>query len=170
MKHSRLRALAAAAFALVAIGPLAALRSAAEDHPGGHAILTPGDIVWKAAPPVLPPGAQAAILHGDPAKEGLFAMRLKVPAGYKVPPHWHPADEHVTVLEGTVAFGMGDTIDEKAGKDLPAGGFFFMPAKHRHWALAKSEATIQIHGVGPWQVNYINPADDPRGGKAAGGR
>jgi quercetin dioxygenase-like cupin family protein len=146
----------------VVLGLGAGLAAVADEAADGHAILTPADLAWKPGPPSLPAGAKMVVLHGDPSKEGLFTMRLQVSAGYKVPPHWHPANEHVTVLDGTVIFGMGDKVDEKTGKTLPAGGFFFMPAKHHHWALAKTDATIQIHGQGPWAIHYLNPADDPR--------
>ena len=143
---------------------------AGHDGDKGHVVVRPGAVKWGPAPPSLPPGAQLAVLSGDPGKPGVpYVFRAKLPDGYKVPPHWHPADEHVTIIEGTVAFGMGDRLDEAAGKDLPAGGFFYMPAQHRHWALARTDAVIQIHAKGPWAVNYVNPADDPRWAKEAVG-
>ncbi len=128
-----------------------------------HTMFAPDAIAWKPAPPSIPAGAQLAVLDGDPSKPGLFTARFKFPANYKIPPHWHPADEHVTVISGTLAMGMGDTLDESKTQDLSAGGFAVMPAKMHHYAFTKSETILQIHGMGPWGINYINPADDPRG-------
>jgi quercetin dioxygenase-like cupin family protein len=88
-------------------------------------------------------------------------VRLKMPAGYKIAPHWHPTDEHVTVLAGTFSLGMGDTFDKAAMKDLPAGGYVLLPAEMRHYAMARTAATVQVSGPGPFALNYVNPADDP---------
>lgn len=102
------------------------------------------------------------VIEGDPKVEGAFTMRIKVPDGWKVPPHHHPADEHVTVIEGTFNMGMGETFDAKATHALPPGGFAVMPRGHRHFAWAKGETIVQVHGIGPWGIVYVNPADDPR--------
>jgi quercetin dioxygenase-like cupin family protein len=126
-----------------------------------HAIVIPGDLEWKEAPVNLPSGAKLAVLEGDPAKAAPFTMRLKMPAGYRIPPHSHPAIEHVTVIEGTCALGFGDKWDEKKMKELTSGSFAFMEPGHNHFALAKTEAIVQMHGVGPWGIKYVNPADDP---------
>lgn len=133
----------------------------AKEH-AAHIMLTPAEIQWKAAPPSLPPGAQVSILEGDMAKPGFFALRIKLPAGYKVPPHWHPGHERVTVLSGTFYLGHGDTFDEAALKVYPAGSYSSMPPKMRHFATAKEDTVIQIATIGPWGINYVNPADDPR--------
>lgn len=90
-----------------------------------------------------------------------------MPAGYKIAPHWHPTDEHVTVLSGTFALGMGEKFDPTALKDLSSGGYGLMPAQMRHFAMAKTAATIQVHGIGPFALSYVNPADDPRTAVAA---
>jgi quercetin dioxygenase-like cupin family protein len=127
-----------------------------------HVQVAPAEVKWGPAPPALPKGAQSAVIHGDPTKPGPYVMRVKFPAGYKVAPHWHPTDENVTVLEGTISFGMGDTFDAAAAKDVPTGGFSMMPAQMRHYAFTKGGATLQLHGVGPFGVTYVNPADDPR--------
>ena len=128
-----------------------------------HIIMSASEVKWGPTPPSLPPGAQAAIIEGDPTKAGsLFTIRLKAPDGYKVPPHWHPVAEHVTVLEGTFVIGMGDKFDESAGKELVAGSFASMPKGTRHFAWAKGETIIQVHGIGPFELIYVNPADDPR--------
>jgi uncharacterized protein (TIGR02246 family) len=129
--------------------------------PGQHTLLAPAKLAWGPAPPVLPPGAKFAVLSGDPSKAEPFTVRLEVPAGYAVAPHWHPTDEHVTVLAGTFALGMGDTLDKAAATELPVGGYALLPAMMHHYALAKTAATVQVHAMGPFVINYVNPADDP---------
>ena len=101
------------------------------------------------------------VVSGDPGKPGLFVVRLKLPAGYKINPHWHPTDEHVTVLSGTFALGMGEKFDQAAMTELPVGGYALLPAQMRHYAMAKGETTVQVHGQGPFTLTYVNPADDP---------
>jgi quercetin dioxygenase-like cupin family protein len=128
-----------------------------------HTALAPDELTWGPAPPGLPPGPQLAVVSGDPSKAGLpFTMRVKFPDGYKVPPHWHPTDENVTVIQGTLNIGTGDKFDESAGKQLPAGSFAMMPKKMHHFAWATGETIVQIHGTGPFAITYVNPADDPR--------
>jgi quercetin dioxygenase-like cupin family protein len=132
-------------------------------------VVTPKDMSWKPGPAALPRGAQAMVLEGDPATPGaLFTVRLKLPANYTISPHWHAADEHVTVVSGTFAIGHGEKLDAAQARDLPAGSFFVMPAKHVHFATTRSEAIVQLHAVGPWSINYVNPADDPRGAGLGG--
>jgi quercetin dioxygenase-like cupin family protein len=133
--------------------------AAAQD---GHTMTSPEDIQWGAAPPVLPPGAEAAVLFGDPSKEGLFALRVKFPAGYAIPPHTHPVDEVVTVVSGTFKLGMGETADQSATTELPAGSFFALPPKMAHFAFTDEETVVQITTNGPWGLTYVNPEDDPR--------
>ena len=101
------------------------------------------------------------MLSGDPTKSGPFIIRAQVPAGYRVPPHWHPTDENLTILSGTVALGMGETFDETKMEATPAGGVVVLPAEMRHYFMARTAATFQVHGMGPFAVNYVNPADDP---------
>jgi quercetin dioxygenase-like cupin family protein len=119
------------------------------------------DVKWGPAPPVLPKGAMLAVLAGDPGSTGPVSVRLKMPAGYKIPAHWHPTDEQLTVLSGTFSIGMGDVLDMKKGATLHAGGFGIAPANMHHYAWTKTGATIQLNLMGPLQVNYVNPADDP---------
>ncbi|MBV9570008.1 MAG: cupin domain-containing protein [Alphaproteobacteria bacterium] len=119
-------------------------------------------VKWGPAHPALPPGAQTALMAGDPAGTGFVSIRAKMPAGYKVPPHFHPTDEHVTVLSGTMAFGMGDMIDAKSAKTVNRGGYFAAPANMHHYAMAKTAAVIQIDFMGPFGITYVNPGDDPR--------
>ena len=127
-----------------------------------HALLTSEDMRWGQAPASLPPGAQAAVLEGDPAKEGPFTLRLRLPDGYRLPPHFHPAVEHVTVLQGTFILGMGEKASTQTEKALTAGSFAYMPAGMRHFARTQGETIVQLHGAGPWGISYVNPADDPR--------
>lgn len=126
-----------------------------------HVSSTSADVKWGDAPPSLPPGARLAVITGDPSKSEPFTLRVQMPAGYRIAPHWHPTDEHVTVLSGTFAFGMGEKFDEKALRDLSAGGYTLMTATMPHYAIAKGPTVIQVHGVGPFVLNYVNPADDP---------
>jgi quercetin dioxygenase-like cupin family protein len=127
-----------------------------------HVVVRPDDVKWGPAPPSLPPGAKIAVFLGDPGKAGSYVMRAKLPDGYKVPPHWHPSDENVTVLQGTLMVGKGEKYDAKATEPLPTGSFMRMPKGMRHFAWAKGETIIQLHGTEPFEINYVNPADDPR--------
>jgi quercetin dioxygenase-like cupin family protein len=120
------------------------------------------DLQWKDGPGVLPAGAKFAVLEGDPSKEGLFTMRLQLPNGYQIPPHYHSGVEHVTVISGTLNVGMGEKFDKSATKRMPAGTFGYWPPAMRHFAWTDGETTLQLHGIGPWTVTYVNPADDPR--------
>lgn len=126
-----------------------------------HVLVGGPEIKWGDAPPVLEKGASLAVISGDPSKASPFVIRLKMPAGYKIAPHWHPTDEHVTVISGTFALGMGEKFDAATMKELQPGGYGLMPAEMRHFALAKTAATVQVHGVGPFALNYVNPSDDP---------
>jgi len=126
-----------------------------------HVLVSPADLKWGDPPPVFEKGASFTVVSGDPGKPGLFVVRLKLPAGYKINPHWHPTDEHVTVISGVFALGMGEKFDKATMKDLPAGGYAFLPAEMRHYALAKTAAIVQVHGMGPFALTYVNPADDP---------
>jgi ketosteroid isomerase-like protein len=126
-----------------------------------HVMVAPSAVTWGDGPPSLPPGVKMAVVSGDPTQPQPFVIRAQMPAGYRIPLHWHPTDEHVTVLSGTVALGMGEQFDQAAMNELPAGGYFVAPAEMRHFFMARTAATIQVHGVGPFAVNYVNPADDP---------
>jgi ketosteroid isomerase-like protein len=129
---------------------------------GTHTMLAPGEVTWGSTPPGLPEGARAAVISGDPGKPEPYVLRAQLPANYRIAPHWHPTMENITVLSGTVALGMGDKFDESAMKDVPVGGFASLPAEMHHFFMSKSAATIQVHGMGPFAITYVNPADDPR--------
>jgi quercetin dioxygenase-like cupin family protein len=123
--------------------------------------LRSSEIQWGPAPPVLPAGAQMAVLAGDPAGSGLVTLRLKMPAGYRIPPHWHPTDEHVTVISGTFALGMGDKLSEKQSKTLDAGGYAIASANMHHFAWTETGAVVEVNLMGPFQITYVDPLDDP---------
>lgn len=127
-----------------------------------HTMVLPDQISWGPGSPALPPGAQMAVLDGDPKGPGMFTLRIKFPDGYAVPPHWHPSDEHVLVLSGSLMVGLGDKADANAMHPLPAGGFAKMPRRTNHYVRAKGETVIQVYGMGPFELNYVNPKDDPR--------
>lgn len=148
-----LLSLAAAAVALVAAP------AAADDS---HKMVSAQEIKWGPAPPSIPAGAQAAVLYGDPGKDGLFSLRLKLPKGYALAPHTHPKPEIVTVISGTFRLGMGEKADKSKGRALQAGSFFALSPGLAHFAFAEEETVIQLNSTGPWSLTYVNPADDPR--------
>lgn len=128
-----------------------------------YILLTQSEIKWVDGPASLPPGSKVAVLEGDPKQAGLITMRLKFPPHYKLAPHTHPADERVTVISGTLFFGVGDKVDAKKAKALKAGSFFIMPPHTGMFGwTGNKETIIQLNVMGPWGINYINPADDPR--------
>ena len=115
------------------------------------------------AEPAVLPGALLAVVQGDPSKEGLFVYRLKMPPGYRIPPHLHKASENVTVLSGDFFIGLGEKFDQGKGQELPVGGFLSVPPNHPHYAwVGGSETIVQVHGVGPDRSRFVNPEDDPR--------
>jgi mannose-6-phosphate isomerase-like protein (cupin superfamily) len=127
-----------------------------------HLIVRREQIQWGPGPAILPPGASVAVIEGDPAAAGkLFTLRLRMPHDYRIPPHWHHADEHVTVISGIFRVGMGDSFDVAQMDALSTGGFAVLPARHHHYAMAEGETEIQVHAVGPWKLIYVNPEDDP---------
>jgi hypothetical protein len=142
---------------LLALG-FAGSAALAADAP---AAMAPDAITWGDAPPILPPGAKIAVLSGDPGAEGPFVLRLQFPSGYDVPAHFHSGDELITVISGRFGIGHGDKLDREKGEVLPVGGFVEMPAGHHHFAWAETDAVVQIHGPGPFDITYLNPADDP---------
>jgi hypothetical protein len=159
---------------MLAVVALAALiltrtRPAPADHPNEDmeeaSIHTASSLKWVDGPPTLPPGAKVALLEGNPAKPGPFVIRVKLPDGYRVPPHTHLKRERVTVVSGTFYIGMGDKFDRARGKKMPAGAYGTWPAGMKHFAWVKGETVIQLHGEGPWSIKYVNPADDPRNAK-----
>lgn len=151
----KLHAFAPLAAALIALAPLAAQAQA------GHVIAVPSELKW-ADVGSLPPGAKVAVIEGPLNEAAPFIMRLKLPANYQIPAHQHTAIEHVTVISGTFHLGMGDKLDRSATRSLGAGSVAVMPIGMRHFAWTGEETVIQVHGIGPWTITYVNPADDPR--------
>lgn len=123
---------------------------------------TPDQVKWDPAPPFVNPGAQLAVLEGDPtASSGDFTIRLKMPAGYRIAPHWHPKRENVTVISGNFKVGMGDKFDESKMMTFGPGSFAYLDPDMHHYAMADGATIVQVHGMSPVQFNYVNPADDP---------
>jgi quercetin dioxygenase-like cupin family protein len=135
---------------------------AGQDEHAKHTVVLADQVQWKPGPDSLPSGAQFVVLEGDPSKEGAFTMRLKLPSNYRIPPHTHPKVERVTVLQGSFRLGSGRHFDEQKMQRLTAGSFFIMPPGMEHYAATDQETIVQLNGFGPWGIQYINPADDPR--------
>ena len=144
---------------LISLGLAAPLANAQDAH--HHLLLDPGKLTW-AAVPSLPPGAQIAVIEGPMNQAVPFTIRLKFPDNYRIPPHWHPAVERLTVLSGIFHLGSGESFDKAKAETLPAGGIAIMPAQMRHYAWTTGETVVQLHGTGPWGVTYVNAAEDPR--------
>lgn len=159
MTNARLSIFAALSLAAVALTGTASPGQAHEPH---HTVV-PGDAIeWGPAPPSLPAGAQAARLLGSPAEEGPFVLRLKFPAGFVVPPHVHSKDEFIVVLTGDLVIQSGERVDPAALKGMPTGTFFHLPSGMPHYLFAETESVVQLNGMGPFDVKYIDPKDDPR--------
>ncbi|HSV44902.1 MAG TPA: cupin domain-containing protein [Ramlibacter sp.] len=144
-----------AGLALAIAAPLALAQA------GQHVMMDPAKLSWTAVPS-LPPGAQLAVIEGPMSEAVPFTVRLKFPANYRIPPHWHPAVERVTVLSGTINMGAGEKFDTAGGHALATGAVTIIPAKSPHYLWTTGEAIVQLHGTGPWGITYLNKADDPR--------
>jgi Cupin domain len=130
--------------------------------PAGHNAFTPDSVPYGPVPSFIPAGAQLAVVEGDPmASTGDYTIRLKMPDGYKIPPHWHPKRENVTVISGTLKFGMGDKFEESKMSPFPAGSFAYLEPDMHHYVEAKGETVVQVHGMSPVAFNYINASEDP---------
>jgi quercetin dioxygenase-like cupin family protein len=128
-----------------------------------HIMLTPEDIRWGACPPAVPPGASCAVVEGSLATaNALFAYRVKMPDNYRIPPHFHPVDEHLVVISGVFNLGHGDKLDLGATRSMMAGSFIVMPKGLPHFASTTGETVIQVYAIGPWGLTYVNARDDPR--------
>jgi quercetin dioxygenase-like cupin family protein len=149
--------------AAILVGALASV----EAQTKSHVISAVKEAQWGPAPPMLPPGAEIAVLAGSPMGTSAYSVRLKFPANYAIPAHSHPTDENVVVISGALTFGMGDKLMKgaAANKTLAAGGFAMMPAGMNHFAYTSGETTIVLYGQGPVEFKYVNPADDPRNKK-----
>jgi len=147
------------AFAVVA--PFFMGVSAGWAQPSGHRMISPNDLKWGDVPS-LPPGAKIAVIEGPINEAVPFTFRLKLPANYRIPAHWHPAVERVTVISGTFNMGVGDKLDTQNAIPLAPGSMMILQPKTNHFGWTKEEVVVQLNGTGPWGVTYVNPADDPR--------
>ena len=154
----------AISLAVIILGALAG-PTLAQGTSDKQIFINPKDIKWGDAPPSMPKGAKLAVLQGDPGKAGPFVVRLMVPPGYKVAPHWHSQDESLTVISGTLYFGKGDKLEMSKAHALSVGGFHALPGKEHHYVFAKTRTVIQVNGSGPFDMTYINPDDDPQKAK-----
>jgi quercetin dioxygenase-like cupin family protein len=130
--------------------------------PDEHLLYGVADVAWQDGPGSFEAGSQVAILEGDPGAPGVFTMRIRMPDGFRIAPHFHPNVERVTVLSGTFHLGSGEVLDPDATTALGPGSYTSMPPGMRHFAIAEGETVIQLTSVGPWIINYVNPEDDPR--------
>lgn len=130
-----------------------------------NTLYMPSDIKWANAPNSLPKGAELAVLEGDPMQSGPFTMRIKLPANYQIPPHWHTAIERITIISGNFYLGMGEQVNLQKAKKYPTGSFVSLPPEMRHFAFTHSPVVVQLHGMGPWDIHYVNEQDDPRNKK-----
>lgn len=135
---------------VLAAGPLTA-----------QAVVSSATLQWGPPPPFLAPGAKFALLQGNPADSGEFTIRLSLPKGYVIAPHWDPTDENVTVISGSFLVGMGDVVKREDATRFTAGGFVIAPANMHHYAVAAEATVVQVHGMGPFAINYINEKDNP---------
>jgi len=127
----------------------------------GQAAPAASALKWGPAPAVFPAGAKMAVVSGDPGKAGMFTIQLSMPAGYTIPPHFHPTAEHVEVVSGTFLVGMGDKIDQSHMKTMAVGDSGTIPAKAHHYAVAKTATVVAVTAMGPFAMTYVNPADTP---------
>lgn len=155
------------ALGLTLVASLSVISAVPAHGQTNHMAAPASALSWAPAPPFLPPGARFAVLQGDPGQAGVYTIRLEFPPGYVIKPHFHPTDEHVTVLSGTFVVGMGDVVDTQHAQALTAGGFITAPANGHHFAVTRVKTVVQVHGEGPFAITYVNPADDPRRTTAA---
>ena len=148
---------------LLALAGTCSAQPAEEQKDPGHVIVTPSQTQWQPAAAPLPPGAEVAVLDGDPSQAGAqYSIGLKMPDGYKIPPHWHPMDASVVVVKGVFVMGLGDKFDRSKGHELAAGAFMRMSKGVHHFEWNIGETIIYVYGAGPLDTIYVNPADDPR--------
>jgi quercetin dioxygenase-like cupin family protein len=154
-----------AVFGVLAAGPMVIAAGTTMAAETAHVMATLNDAKWGPAPPLVPPGAQIAVLSGDPMKAAPYTVRFKFPANYAIPAHSHPTDENVSIVSGELFMGMGTKLDQAHATGLSSGGYALMPAGMNHFAFTKAETTILLYGIGPVEFKYVNPADDPRNHK-----
>lgn len=165
MKTSKIKHFASTAAIVGALALASVAPAGAGEGQGHHKMVPVEQVTFQPGPATLPAGAQLAVLHGSPAEEGPFVIRLKFPAGYVIPPHTHPKEEHVTVISGGFGMGTGDTVDRSTAPIMAAGSFVRIPVGMSHFAWTEEETVVQINAMGPFGITYVDPADDPRGSK-----
>ncbi len=143
------------------VATMLALPMASWGQMNGHRMVLPNDLAWSDVPS-LPPGAKIAVIEGPMSEAVPFTLRLKFPAHYQIPAHWHPAVERVTVLSGTFYMGTGNRLSRENSMAVPTGGMMIMQPRQHHYAWTQDEVIVQLNGTGPWGIHYVNPADDPR--------
>lgn len=158
-RPARPLALAGAAILVAGLAAVAPPLSAQEAH---HTVTAVDEVAFGPAPPFLPEGAEIAVLYGDPGADGEFVVRLRFPAGYAIPAHSHTMDEIVTVVSGQLGLAAGDKLDREAAPLLAPGGFAMLPAGMNHFAWAEEETVVQLNGMGPFEITYVEDSDDPR--------
>jgi quercetin dioxygenase-like cupin family protein len=144
------------------VGEASASGAIVDEGPKEHLIYRPDDIEWQPGPASFEPGSEFAVLEGDLAQPGVFTMRIRMPDGFHISPHWHENVERVTVLSGRFHLGMGEQLDRQAARPLEPGSYTSIPREMRHYAIAEGQTEIQLTSVGPWIIKYVNPQDDPR--------
>jgi len=149
-------------WSVLLLSSVATLAAASLGAQSTHVLQNATDAKWGPAPPMLPAGAEVAVVSGDPSKTGPFVLRLKFPANYSIPAHSHPTDENVTVLSGSLFVGMGNKLDRAAGDAVATGGYALLPQGMNHCAYTKGAATILLFAQGPFDFKYVDPKDDPR--------
>lgn len=144
-------ALAAVVLVLGSVMP-----AAAEDAKSGGLVANPSGFLWEDAPPAFPRGAQVARLSGDPARAAPFAVMIRLPGGYDLPPHWHDQDRQLLVVSGRLFVGVGGSVDLDHAERAKAGSYLFIPAKTRHWLRARTKTMFEMHGVGPLDIRFVD--------------
>jgi quercetin dioxygenase-like cupin family protein len=156
----RLKTVSSSGLAVLLAAAAAGAQSPSRSSAVHAAIVAPLDVKWRP----LRPGAEIAVVSGNPDAAGEpFVMRMRYTGAVRVPPHWHPTDEHITVLSGTFMLGMGERFDESSAAAIVAGGYALAPAKMPHFAWSTGDTVVQVHGIGPFAINYVNAADRPKG-------
>lgn len=146
----------------LALAVITAASAASAEAVNTHKTFLPGAIKWTAGPSSLPAGAEAAVLYGDPAAAGEFALRIKLPKGYAIAPHTHPKAEVITVISGNLRLGLGPAADKSGLESLPPGSLSVMPAGVVHYVSVDDETVVQVNALGPFAIDYVNPKNDPR--------
>jgi anti-sigma factor ChrR (cupin superfamily) len=156
MNRRKLNSICVGLMFLIAAGISVYGQEKKETSEAPHKVIHFGDLKWT---PIIK-GCDLASVSGDPNGEGTpFVVRLRCADGTKIPAHWHPTDENVTILKGTFLFGMGETFDEAKMQTMNVGNFVNMPKEMRHYAMSKGDTIVQVHGAGPFKVNWVNPSD-----------